>query len=66
VPIPDRDVEVQLKSRSTNRVRKVANPSPQKRVLATKLTNPLGWYLPISEDEIERNRALVQNPYYDF
>jgi len=41
-------------------------PSTQKRILAAKLTNPLGWYLPIYETEIERNRFLVQNPYYDF
>jgi hypothetical protein len=39
-------------------------PSTQKRILATKLTNPLGWYLPIYEKEIERNTKLVQNPYY--
>ncbi len=41
-------------------------PSTQKRILATKLTNPLGWYMPIFEDEIERNTNLVQNPYYIF
>ncbi|MFW5656230.1 MAG: RagB/SusD family nutrient uptake outer membrane protein [Bacteroidota bacterium] len=41
-------------------------PSTQKRILATKLTNPLGWYLPIHEDEIERNLNLKQNPYYIF
>ena len=41
-------------------------PSIQKRILATKLTSPLGWYLPIYEGEIERNRELKQNPYYDF
>lgn len=40
-------------------------PSTQKRILATKLTNPLGWYLPIYETEMERNLNLVQNPYYD-
>lgn len=40
-------------------------PSTQKRITATKLTNPLGWYLPIHESEIERNKALVQNPYYN-
>jgi len=40
-------------------------PSTQKRILAAKLTNPLGWYLPIYEDEIERNNALMQNSYYD-
>jgi len=41
-------------------------PSTQKRILATKLTNPLGWYLPIHDSEIERNKNLVQNPYYNF
>ncbi len=41
-------------------------PSTQKRILATKLTNPLGWYMPISKTEIERNRNLVQNPYYNY
>lgn len=41
-------------------------PSTQKRILATKLTNPQGWYLPIYEKEIERNKNLKQNPYYDF
>lgn len=41
-------------------------PSTQKRILAAKLTNPLGWYLPVFESEIERNKNLVQNPYYDF
>ncbi|MFA5329709.1 MAG: RagB/SusD family nutrient uptake outer membrane protein [Prolixibacteraceae bacterium] len=41
-------------------------PSTQKRILAAKLTNPLGWYLPIYKGEIERNINLVQNPYYKF
>jgi len=41
-------------------------PSTQKRILAAKLTNPLGWYLPIYKGEIERNKNLVQNPYYKF
>ncbi len=41
-------------------------PSTQKRILATKLTNPLGWYLPIFEKEMDRNKNLLQNPYYDF
>ena len=41
-------------------------PSTQKRILATKLTNPLGWYLPIYDLELERNKNLVQNPYYNF
>jgi hypothetical protein len=41
-------------------------PSTQKRILATKLTNPQGWFLPIYEKEIERNKNLVQSPYYDF
>ena len=39
-------------------------PSTQKRILATKLTNPMGWYLPVYEKEIERNPKLIQNPYY--
>lgn len=39
-------------------------PSTQKRILASKLSNPLGWYLPIYETELERNKNLVQNPYY--
>jgi starch-binding outer membrane protein, SusD/RagB family len=41
-------------------------PSTQKRILAVKLTNPMGWYLPIYKYELERNRNLVQNPYYNF
>jgi tetratricopeptide (TPR) repeat protein len=41
-------------------------PSTQKRIMRTKLTNPLSWYLPIYETEIERNQYLVQNPYYNF
>ena len=41
-------------------------PSTQKRILSAKLTNPLGWYLPIFKAEIERNKNLVQNPYYQF
>ncbi len=39
-------------------------PSTQKLVLATKLTDPFSWFLPIQEDELERNNQLVQNPYY--
>ena len=39
-------------------------PSTQKLLLATKLTNPWGWYLPIEADELERNYLLIQNPYY--
>lgn len=39
-------------------------PATQKRVLASKLTDPYGWYMPIHEDEIEENPNLVQNPYY--
>lgn len=39
-------------------------PATQKRILATRLSNPLGWYLPIHKDEIERNPNLVQNPFY--
>lgn len=39
-------------------------PSIQKMVLASKLTDPLGWYMPIWDEELERNSALEQNPYY--
>ena len=39
-------------------------PSTQKLLLATKLTNPWGWYLPIEANELERNYNLIQNPYY--
>ena len=39
-------------------------PATQKRILATRLVDPMGWYLPIYEEELERNKALVQNPYY--
>ena len=41
-------------------------PSTQKRILSTKLNNPLGWYMPIAKSELQRNPALVQNPYYKF
>jgi hypothetical protein len=45
----------------------VANvASTQKRILSARLTNPLGWYLPIAKSEIEHNKNLVQNPYYIF
>jgi starch-binding outer membrane protein, SusD/RagB family len=40
-------------------------PSTQKRILASKLTNPLGWYMPIYKFELERNKNLEQNPYYN-
>lgn len=41
-------------------------PSTQRTILATRLNNPLGWYLPVYSGEIDRNRNLTQNPYYDF
>jgi starch-binding outer membrane protein, SusD/RagB family len=40
-------------------------PATQKRVLGMKLNDPYGWYLPINEKELERNKNLVQNPYYE-
>jgi hypothetical protein len=39
--------------------------SAQKLVLASKLTDPYGWYLPIHFNEIEANGNLRQNPYYE-
>jgi hypothetical protein len=41
-------------------------PSTQKRILATKLSNPLGWFMPIHSTELEQNKSLIQNPYYTF
>lgn len=40
-------------------------PSTQKRILSSKLTNPLGWYMPIYKTELEKNINLEQNPYYN-
>jgi hypothetical protein len=40
-------------------------PSTLKLVLASKLSNPQGWYLPIFENELENNINLVQNQFYD-
>jgi hypothetical protein len=40
-------------------------PSTQKLVLKSRLSDPNGWYMPIHITEIERNKNLVQNPYYD-
>jgi hypothetical protein len=55
-------------SRKSKLIEKIVTnaPSTQKRILQTKLTNPLSWYLPIWEKELERNKNLVQNPYYNF
>ena len=39
-------------------------PSTQKLVQKAKLSNPLGWYMPIHIDEIDRNREITQNPFY--
>jgi hypothetical protein len=39
--------------------------SSQKLVLASKLEDPYGWYLPIHYNELETNKNLEQNPYYE-
>jgi starch-binding outer membrane protein, SusD/RagB family len=39
-------------------------PASQKRILATRLVDPMGWYLPIHQQELERNNVLTQNSYY--
>jgi starch-binding outer membrane protein, SusD/RagB family len=39
--------------------------SAQKLVLASKLTDPYGWYFPIHFNEIEANGNLDQNPFYE-
>ncbi len=36
----------------------------ESRVKST-LLDENAWYLPVNEDEITRNKALVQNPYYE-
>jgi hypothetical protein len=41
-------------------------PSTRKPVLAARLVDPWGWYLPIPDSELERNKNLEQNPYYSF
>lgn len=44
----------------------IQNVSPSQRfVLATKLSDPNGWYFPIHIDELEANINMVQNPYYE-
>ena len=40
-------------------------PSNKRLVLVSKLSNPLGWYFPVSADELEHNKELNQNPYYE-
>ncbi len=37
----------------------------QKLVFKSRLSDPNGWYMPIHESEIIRNRNLTQNPFYD-
>ena len=39
-------------------------PSTQKLVQKSKLANPLGWFMPIHSDELNRNKEITQNPYY--
>ena len=40
-------------------------PSTQKLVLKSRLSDPNGWYMPIHITEIDRNKNLKQNSYYD-
>ena len=39
--------------------------SSQKLVLASKLEDSNGWYFPIHFNELETNKNLEQNPYYE-
>jgi len=39
-------------------------PASKKLILAAKLKDPMGWYLPIEDDELQRNSNLTQNSYY--
>ncbi len=56
--------DFQRKSVFIERIIQNVTPS-QRYVLATKLTDPDGWYLPIHIDELEANVNLEQNPYYE-
>lgn len=40
-------------------------PSSQKLVLKSRLSDPNGWYMPIHINELNRNKFIQQNPYYD-
>jgi hypothetical protein len=40
-------------------------PSTQKLVLKARLSDPNGWYMPVHISEIDRNKNLKQNSYYD-
>lgn len=40
-------------------------PSTQKLVIKARLSDPNGWYMPIHISEIDRNKNLKQNSYYD-
>lgn len=40
-------------------------PSTQKLVFKSRLSDPNGWYMPIHNTEIIRNKNLKQNSYYD-
>lgn len=41
------------------------NTEKSPKWLRSALKNEYAWYLPIHKDDIESNRLLVQNPYYD-
>lgn len=44
----------------------IRNVSPtQKLVMKSRLSDPNGWYMPIHTFDIDRNKNLIQNPYYD-
>ena len=40
-------------------------PSTQKLVYQARLSDPNGWYMPIHINELDRNKNLKQNSYYD-
>jgi starch-binding outer membrane protein, SusD/RagB family len=37
----------------------------QKLVFKSRFSDPNGWYMPIHQSEIIKNRNLTQNPFYD-
>lgn len=36
----------------------------ERSIIRSRIIDPRAWYLPILRDELDRNPALVQNPYY--
>ena len=42
-----------------------ASDAKELAIMRTKVIDTMSYYLPIHHDEIQNNRNLVQNPFYD-